>query len=242
MRDPTHFLFFARQITGNTAHVSLDEYHHAVKALRLDPADLFNATDGCGSLFTCKNLVKSGNDAVAEIVSIAKKKREAAGTILYVGLPEKSAFEIILEHASALNIREIVPIVCDFCQEKWWDNTWEKLASRLNAVLVSGLKQSLSTWLPKLAKPFPFAGCLQKAPKPILYADMAGIKIAASLIQSTEPVSCFVGPPGGFSEQELGLLKDAGANGIALSPHRMRTELACIALASAVLQRDQPTT
>jgi RsmE family RNA methyltransferase len=53
-------------------------------------------------------------------------------------------------------------------------------------------------------------------------------------IKNAEAVSCFVGPPGGFSPKEIDQLKSAGVMFVSLSKNRLRTELAAVLLCGMI--------
>ena len=73
----------------------------------------------------------------------------------------------------------------------------------------------------------------------VFVADMNGEKLGKSLDELTllDTVSCFIGPPEGFSTEELDGLKKHGAKLIKLSDKRLRTELAATVFAGNIVQK-----
>ena len=59
-------------------------------------------------------------------------------------LKSNERFEWFLEKASEIGITEITPIICDRTEKKFINE------NRFNKILVSSMKQSLKTHLPKL--------------------------------------------------------------------------------------------
>jgi 16S rRNA (uracil1498-N3)-methyltransferase len=113
----------------------------------------------------------------------------------------------------------------------------EKLARRLKhwqAVIVSACEQSGRAVVPRLGPPVSLVDWL--AGDGGLRLVMApGGRTPLSDVQLEDRVELAVGPEGGFSDRELGLMQSGGARLISLGPRTLRTETAGPA-AVAVLQ------
>jgi len=152
-------------------------------------------------------------------------------------MPERGGIETLVEGAAALGVSRIVPMVCAYCQERWWERTWPTHAARLDRKMIAAAKQSLNPWLTALAAPVRFEAALAAASGRLVAADQegSGVQNLHPTAGTVRTVDAFVGPPGGFSPGERDALDRLGAVRLRLSPNRLRTELAAIALAARVM-------
>lgn len=104
--------------------------------------------------------------------------------------------------------------------------------------MITALKQSVSCFLPEIAAPCGTAGAIATAGGFVMVADRQGIPVTAlPTLHPEPPVSCFVGPPGGFSEKELQLFDWESFRRVRIAPARLRTELATTVLCAQVMGR-----
>jgi 16S rRNA (uracil1498-N3)-methyltransferase len=240
MPAPDHNLFFASSIEDGIAYLDNDEGRHAMSVFRLAAGDTMQVTDGKGALHECRIQARTPGALNCEIVSTKQVPKPRPVVRMCIGICDRDRFEECAENCAALGADRIVPLVCRFGQKPWWD-AWDKHAQRINKKLIAGIKQSHNPWLPALDRPTAFADALSAA---VSTADASVIMIAdatgepflqlVDAIQKAATVSCFVGPPGGFSQEELDILKKANARFVSLSKNRLRTELAAAMLCGAV--------
>jgi 16S rRNA (uracil1498-N3)-methyltransferase len=244
MSRETHSLFFVSSVSANRAFFSPEEYRHAHAALRIDKEAILFATDGKGSIYTCKFTGQSRETGEVEIID-ARRQEAAQGVVdLYIGLPDREAFEEALTCLSALGAARIVPVVCSYCQDAWW-RPWEKRIERLQRKMIAGIKQARNPWMPDLCSPQPFIKALQavcvadNAEKWHCVADAGGIGLQIALPEThrLSRVTCFIGPPGGFSPEEMNRFSIEGLPLIKIAHYRLRTELAAIVFCAEIMQR-----
>jgi 16S rRNA (uracil1498-N3)-methyltransferase len=238
MRDPEHHLFFSRDLQGDTVRLDAEESRHAARVLRLRPGDTLRVTDGTGVVRVCALTACAPGQAAARVLSAETAPPPSVSLSLYVGMPERTAFELLVECVTALGAVRIVPVVCEYCQEQWWKHSWEKHAARLERKMISAAKQSLNPYLPVLGPPAGFSDALGGVTGTLVVADRRPYEPCdVAWPAAAEHVDAFVGPPGGFSPRELAALADRRAVPVAVSHHRLRTELAAIALAALLMAR-----
>jgi 16S rRNA (uracil1498-N3)-methyltransferase len=236
MASPEHHLFFASRIENGVAYLDRDEARHAMSVLRFSPGDALRVTDGNGSVYECAIRPGGLSDDGASVVSVAKAPKPRCEVRLFIGLCDRDKFEESAENCAALGAGRIAPLVCRFCQKPWWKE-WDKHEGRIRKKLVSGITQSLNPWLPQLAKPATVPEALSESAASFIIAAEAGGEIVSkseNKVQQATSVSCFVGPPGGFSPEEIDALRNAGAVFVSLSANRLRTELAAALLCGMV--------
>ena len=239
MRSPEHNLFFAGRFDGNTASLDAEETRHAISVLRMKPGDRITMTDGSGWRFSGTIPPNLGRDGmtVAIVERVQATPLQPALTI-FAGMPERGAFEEMLVMLVLLGVAAIVPVVCAYCQKNWWEERWEKLSPRFRTIMVTALKQSHNCLLPALHGPKTFTQAVDMADAACLVADMDGqtMQTAMQAVPPPAALSCFIGPPGGFSPEELQTMKSRGSAAVRLSPNRLKTELAAVVAAACILQ------
>ena len=237
MDDKHHSLFFVSRIENNRAFFSEEERHHALSVLRKDLSGVIHATDGNGKIYEC---ILGEGVSDAEIACVHEQPAPLPKIHAFIGLPERDAFEEAITNLTALGIAEITPMACLHCQQKWW-LSWEKHRLRFEKKMIAGIKQSLGAWLPKLHAPLEFEKCLEsvKGASPeqcfVADADGKGPRLSIECGPALTEANCFIGPPGGFSQNEKDAFKAAGFVFVKISASRLRTELASVALCSYLL-------
>jgi 16S rRNA (uracil1498-N3)-methyltransferase len=193
-------------------------------------------TDGKGLFYECTIREQSSEGAQCAVIKTIPAPAPKKNVSLYAGLPEKEAFGELCESLAALGASRVIPLECDYCQDRWW-LAWEKHSQRFLKKMIAGIKQAKSAWLPLLCAPQQLAGALS-AGKGVLMlaADDSGVPFTDVIdrIRNAADVSCFVGPPGGFSPHEIEQLKSSGSVFISLSKNRLRTELAAVVLCGII--------
>jgi 16S rRNA (uracil1498-N3)-methyltransferase len=236
MNSLTHFLFYSSRIENSDAYLDKEEARHVFSVLRKSADDAIVITDGKGSTYEC-----TIKDKTAEGIRCAVVKTTAAPALkrkitIAVGLPEKEAFEELCENLAALGAFKIVPVECEYCQDHWWKG-WEKQSPRIAKKMIAGIKQAKSAWLPVCKSPQKLSVVIDECKGSlVLLADENGAFFTDVIdrIKNAEAVSCFVGPPGGFSPKEIDQLKSAGVMFVSLSKNRLRTELAAVLLCGMI--------
>jgi 16S rRNA (uracil1498-N3)-methyltransferase len=226
MNKSEHFLFYAPDLVPKTVILDETESRHVASVLRIRPGDTLQLTDGKGGIATGVYRSEEHRRLTVSIVSRSHKQRPEPARHLYAGLPDRDAFETILINAAALGVSRIVPLTTAYSQKPWWNN-WEKLSARFHLKMIAACKQSHNPYLPELLPPTPHSDTLQQSESTfVLVADLSGKPLRDILLPATGTITCFVGPPGGFSGKELQLLTDRSATAVRIAPGRLRTELA----------------
>ena len=245
MPSPDHNLFFASRVENGIVHLDNEESRHAMSVLRFSTGEIIQVTDGKGVIYECRipaesqgmeDALSRGTARHLQIVSTKQVPQSQCPVRMFIGICDRDRFEELAENCAALGADRVTPLVCRFCQKPWW-SAWDKQAPRINKKLVAGVKQSRNPWLPQLAEPTAFGDALSKiGPSLVIAAEADGTRFVDVIgkIKQATAVSCFVGPPGGFSPDELERLKTSGALFLSLSENRLRTELAAVVLCNAV--------
>lgn len=230
-RPDTPFWVAPESVSGDRLTLDVDESHHLLRVHRAAVGAEFDAVDGRGHLYHC--VLESTERGIAS--GRIESRDENAGELpfqirLVVGIPDMGPVETVVEHAVPLGATAI-----DFavCARSGREPLNENRLERLHRIARASLKQSRRTLLPEILS----SPSLESAVAAVggadlrLVADPAGpprIEPAPSGIQRI--VALAVGPPGGFIDWELGVLRGADFRPISLGPSRLTTETATLAI------------
>ncbi|HKW50717.1 MAG TPA: 16S rRNA (uracil(1498)-N(3))-methyltransferase [Candidatus Eisenbacteria bacterium] len=233
-RPDTIFWVEPDAIRGDRLKLDREESHHLLNVFRAIPGTRFVAVDGAGGTYECHLESSDRGVAVGTIEHRSTGKGELSVPItLLVGLPDAGPTETVVAHAVPLGASAI-----DFVASARAGRPalGPSRLGRLSRVAVSALKQSRRSRLPSIRSSASLEeaiGLLGEGPR--YAADPASpsrIKPASDKLQGF--ISLAVGPPGGFTDEESGTLREYGFRPISLGDSRLTTETAAIALLAVI--------
>jgi 16S rRNA (uracil1498-N3)-methyltransferase len=222
-------LFYTKNIRNHIATLDEDEARHATQVLRRKVGDTLQLTDGLGNLYTGR-ITELGKKNCLVAIERTQENYSARPFQLHIAIaPTKNIdrFEWFLEKATEIGIDTITPLICQRSER-----TVVK-TERLNGILLSAMKQSLKTQLPKLNEPIGFQQFIKQpfveSQNFIAHcADAAEKYPLSKLYEKGQNCVLLIGPEGDFSETEISLARMTGFQAISLGNSRLRTETAGI--------------
>ena len=234
--------FFVKksQIIGNQITICGQDTNHISKVLRLKNGDALLVCDG------------EGNDYQAVIDSIEKeqitcnilesfpcKNEPEVKVTLYQGLPKQGKMEWIIEKCTEMGISTIVPVQMTRSVVKLDASQSEKKRERWQKTANEAAKQCGRGVVPQVMPPVKLQDLKREnLPDYLLvpYEEEKAKPIKDALRGKKEKsVGIFIGPEGGFTEEEVAHLADMGAESVTLGPRILRTETAGVVALSLVL-------
>lgn len=186
-------------------------------------------TNGLGLVADATPLSNDKNSIQLKITSIYRNHNEnkVKSTLFFGLIDDKNRIEFILEKATELGVNEIYPLICENTQLAKFD------LNRSIKKAISAIKQSERAILPKIYSPLKFEELksFKLNNKNCFLADKDGIE---ENIKVDSEVFFFVGPEGGFSNNELDFLT-LNCKKVKLGNAVLRTETACISIFQKVL-------
>lgn len=226
--------FFVRvPLRAGTMHLTGAEAHHLVRVLRIGvgqnvvlfdggdfeaPAEVAAVTDGTVEL-TVQELRASCTESSVELV-------------LATAVPKGDRFGWLVEKATELGVRTLVPLVT----ERSIVNPGEGKLEKMRRTIVEASKQCRRSRLMELTEPMEWPEFLAHEPAggPVWVAHPAGVAFDAAHVPATGRIVAAVGPEGGFTEGEVELAVGCGAGLVSLGPRVLRIETAALALAAVI--------
>jgi 16S rRNA (uracil1498-N3)-methyltransferase len=211
---------------------------HIARVLRLErghPLILFNG-DGCEYDATLASLARRA--VSAEVVAVRTVDRESPLPLtLAQGIARGEKMDWILQKATELGIARIVPIVTERTEVKLDEERAERRMLHWTQVIAGACEQSGRARLPLLDPPQRldrWLGGLAADASLRLALLPDGDVVARALPTMTHGATLCVGPEGGFSENDVTMLRQSGFLGLRLGPRILRTETVGIAALAAL--------
>ncbi len=231
------FNFFAEENSrhGEYYIISGSDYNHIKNVLRMSVGEkLLVSENGKSSL--CEISGFNGESASLKIIEENYQDTSLPIKIyLFQGLPKSDKMELIIQKAVELGADCIIPVEMNRCVVKLDDKKKKSKTARWQAIAESAAKQSKRTIIPEVYDAISYKQALEKAKELdmfiVPYENKEGMKAtkdALSEIKNGYSIGIFIGPEGGFDENEIALASDAGGKTVSLGKRILRTETAAI--------------
>jgi len=239
--------FFVPDVNFQNQVVSIvgEEFKHLAGVLRLRPGDRVGLFDGAGReyLGVIESLEKD-RAAVALQEELAADKESPLNLFLVQGIPKGDKMELIIQKATELGVKGIVPLETGRTVVRLEGKKREERRERWQKVAVEAAKQCGRTVVPQVQLPQGLAEFLRSLPgdRVLLIPWEEGGQPLKSLLNGPEfltqlniPIYILIGPEGGWEREEVALAEEYGAKAVTLGPRILRTETAGLAAISAIM-------
>ena len=217
--------------------------HQIRDVLRMHPGDEIVLLDNSGAAYRAE-LVTVDRDAVrGRVVDKWKLETEPRARItLYQGLLKGQKFDWVLQKGTELGIIAFVPVLSSRCIVGNVDDVSDARLERWQRIMVEAAEQAGRAILPTLSTVLLFKHACESAVSrgglaivPWENERTHGLREALQQIPKSKEIHLFIGPEGGFSEEEIGAAKEAGVTPVSLGPRILRADTAGLAAAAAIL-------
>ena len=230
------YLFYCPDIETRQT-LSEEESAHCVRVLRYSLGDEILITDGRGTTYTARITNPHPKHCDFEILSSEKQEPHHRFHLHIAIAPTKNIerLEWMIEKCTEIGVDEITPLLCRFSERK------ALRTDRLEKIILSAAKQSLTPHLPVLHELTPYDAFIQAqsqntCQKFIAHCYKEDKRVLKDEIEKGRDVLVLIGPEGDFSEQEVRDALAAGFIPVSLGNSRLRTETAgVVACHTAIL-------
>lgn len=238
--------FDADQKTGKICITGTD-VNHIRNVLRMKIGEKVRVSDRSGHAFFCYLEEIAGDHVSARIEYADESGTELDNPIwLFQGLPKSDKMELIIQKATELGVSEVIPVSMKNCVVKLDAKKADNKNKRWQTIAESAAKQSKRTVIPVIRPLMNWKEALELAKTLdvvlVPYENERGMEATREIIGHITPgqsIGIFIGPEGGFSEEEITGLPDE-MHRISLGRRILRTETAGLAtLAMLVYQLDE---
>ena len=222
------------------------DVNHIANALRMKKGEQLLLSSGAMDdpvEYLCEIDEIRSDEVLCRILDLQKNARELPSRLfLFQALPKGDRFEAVIEKGVELGVHEIIPVLSARTIVKLDEKRAAKKTVRWNALALAAAKQSKRAFVPKVSGPVCWADALDLARGLdrilVPYENAEGIGHTRKVLSSLKPgesVGIFIGPEGGFEENEISRLAECGADVITLGHRILRTDTAGIAVLSVLM-------
>lgn len=231
------FRFFVAQdqIDEKTGQVVIigPDVNHIRNVLRMRPGEKIRISNGRDRDYLCAVTETEEDRVRAEILEMEESTELPARIWLFQGLPKSDKMELVIQKAVELGVYRIVPVATRRAVVKLDKKKEEAKRKRWNAISESAAKQSKRLIIPEVTEVMNFSQACALASSFdrnfIPYELAQGMEQTRQEFQKISPgmeAGIFIGPEGGFDEEEIRTAVEAGIRPVTLGRRILRTETA----------------
>ena len=199
-------------------HINGTDVNHIKNVLRMKCGEDVWISDGGDKEYHCQ-IEELGEDEVLLHILYAQEPEYELPNKLYLfqGLPKADKMELIIQKAVELGAFSIIPVETKRCVVKLDVKKAAKKVVRWQQIAESAAKQSKRMLIPEIHEVMTYKQALVEQ------------------IEPGQSIGIFIGPEGGFEEEEVAKALEAGAHAITLGRRILRTETAGLAILSVLM-------
>ncbi len=220
------------------------DVNHIRNVLRMKPGEEISVSNGQdGREYRCGILSLEEDCIRCELRFIKEDGVELPSKIyLFQGLPKADKMELIIQKAVELGVYQVIPVATKRCVVKLDDKKAKSKIARWQGIAEAAAKQSKRGIIPQVNEVMSFRDAVRYAAdmdvKLIPYELAEGMEKTKALIEHIEPnrsIAVFIGPEGGFEEEEIRLALESGIEPVTLGRRILRTETAGMTVLSWIM-------
>ncbi len=175
-------------------------------------------------------IAKIEPDAIhLEMVTQFERKLPHKHVYLFWSLLKKDKNDWVIQKATELGVSNFVPIIADRSEKTGFN------LERAEKIAIEAAEQCGRSDIPHIREPLTIEEAIQE------YKDKVTLLVCdeqneTQVSESDKPVGIFIGPEGGWAEQELTQFKNAGLGSLHLGQMTLRAETAAVAATTKLLQ------
>lgn len=237
------FFVEQEQIGEKSVSITGKDVNHIKNVLRMKIGETILISDGDDREYICRICEINTDEVVADIEDMNGQTRELPIQVtLFQALPKGDKMETIIQKMVELGACNIVPVSTKRCVVKLDEKKAQTKVKRWNAIAESAAKQAKRGIIPKVSEPVEFKQAIKMAASmdmifiPYEEAEnMSATRILFSKIEKGMEIGIFIGPEGGFAQEEVESAGQIGAEAITLGKRILRTETAGMAVMSVLM-------
>lgn len=232
------------RIQGTRVIITGNDVNHIKNVLRMQPGEEIAVSNGeDGKEYRCGIEELYDDEIVCTLRFVKEDGVELPSKIyLFQGLPKADKMELIVQKAVELGIYEIIPVSTKRAVVKLDEKKAKSKIARWQTISEAAAKQSKRRIVPQIHKVMSFKEAVAYAKdmqiKLIPYELAEGMEKTREIIGSLKPgedIAIFIGPEGGFEENEIQTALDNGIEPITLGKRILRTETAGFTILSWIM-------
>ena len=217
------------------------EAHHIAGVFRLKPGDHILLVDGTGVEYEAEIAACAKNHVQVSIVRQCLPATEAPVKITVAqGYLKDKKMDMLVRHLTELGIHCWIPVVTEFSVPNPERKKTNARRERWEQIAREAVKQCGRTRVPEILPPIHFSEALDTAEsshaKIIFFENETApfTQTVAGITRTPLDIFVFLGPEGGFSDEEITAAAACGFLSVSLGPRILRAETASIAACTLI--------
>jgi len=223
---------------NNMIVITGEDVNHIKNVLRSVSGDALMISDGCGTDYDAVIERLEKEKIIARIAASVPNMAEPPINItLYQGIPKSDKMDSIIQKSVELGVKRIVPVITERTVVRFNDDGDAAVKTvRWRRISLEAAKQCNRGIVPAVGTPVYFEDAVKLPGKEglrlIPYEKEKTIRLKEYLREfnpkqgGCAEISVFIGPEGGFAEDEIGIAVGCGIRPVTLGPRILRTETA----------------
>lgn len=232
------------QINDKTITITGPDVNHIKNVLRMRKGEelaVSNGEDGCEYRCEIENFEPEA--VICRLLFVKQDGLELPSKVyLFQGLPKGDKMELIIQKAVELGVYEVIPVATRRAVVRLDEKKAKSKLARWQAISEAAAKQSKRRVVPNIHEVLSFREAVAYAGemdwKLIPYELSEGMSRTRELIEgikANQQIAVFIGPEGGFAEEEIVLAREAGIEPVTLGKRILRTETAGFTVLSWIM-------
>ena len=222
--------FFVPEVRAGRAQIEGDDAHHLTRVLRVEAGQKYELSDN-RNVYLAEVETAHKNLVSFTVIGQVAAQEPVFDVDVYASLVRFERFELLIEKATELGCRRIVPVQAGR-SEKGLDRAAVKRLERWRRIAREASEQSRRIRLPEILEPLSFEQALgvEAQHRYALDEDPAAQPFLKALPHSVhDAVALLAGPEGGWTDRERSAIQARQWHCVSLGPTILKTETAVLA-------------
>lgn len=229
------------QIQGRRVIITGSDVNHIRNVLRMKPGEEIAVSNGTdGREYRCGIESFTEDEVICSLRFVKEDGVELPSRIhLFQGLPKADKMELIVQKAVELGAYEVIPVAARRCVVRLDEKKAASRISRWQGIAEAAAKQSRRGIIPQvhpvmnMREAVAYARTMEVKLIPYELAENMGhTKEVLEAVKPGTDIAVFIGPEGGFEQEEIELATAAGIEPVTLGRRILRTETAGLTVLS----------
>lgn len=229
------------QIQENKIVITGSDVNHIKNVLRMKPGEEISVRNGIDDReYRCEIVSLSDTEICCRLRFIKEDGVELPAKVyLFQGIPKSDKMEFIVQKAVELGVYEVIPVATDRSVVKLDEKKAKSRIARWQGIAEAAAKQCKRAVIPRIENIMTMSEAVSYASvmdvKLIPYELAEGMGRTRELLETVpagSSVAVFIGPEGGFTEEEISLAEGCSIKPITLGRRILRAETAGLVVLS----------
>ncbi|WP_294578000.1 16S rRNA (uracil(1498)-N(3))-methyltransferase [uncultured Thomasclavelia sp.] len=235
--------YFIDEVIEKQEEITLTEsdLHHVKNVMRMNNGDQIICLDPTGQVYL--TAIKDINQGLITIIEKRDENNELdVDVTLVYALPKGDKLEMVLQKATELGVKRIVPLLTRRCVIKTNPEKFAKKMTRYHKIVKEASEQSRRNIIPEITNVITLKQLDQYLGdyNLVAYEELAkhgedrALKQTLKQLQPGAKITIIVGCEGGFDYQEIEMMENLGIEACSLGKRILRSETAPLYFLSVI--------